>query len=222
LRKTSAYTLLGVASSGVGNAAAMSTMLVRELSHDTLWQLVGYGVLDLEGGHRIGSVDTQFTAGLSFNRAQQYALEHAAREAADTDITATAEDLVPLGTIPARAGMDAWMSTAPEGDAYAELIQELRKTAGPAIHAAWEALPIENDAAVNIPPSVIDLSALQPLETAYIAAVRAYLRALTPWWYRQERRRTPAHRGAQAVGQRPQRLEQAMPPPRPLRTGAAD
>lgn len=52
------------------------------------------------------------------------------------------------------------------------------------MHAAWEAPPIENDTAVNIPLTVIDLSALQPLETAYITAVRAHLRTLTPWWYR--------------------------------------
>jgi hypothetical protein len=76
----------------------MRTMLVRELSHDTLWQLVSYGVLDLEDGHRIDSVATQLTAGLSFSRAQQYARDHTAQEAIDTDITATAEGLVPLGT----------------------------------------------------------------------------------------------------------------------------
>lgn len=80
----------------------------------------------------------------------------------------------------------AWTKIESEtvGKAYADLIQELRKTAGMAMNAAWEAPPIESDAAVNIPPPVIDLSALQPLETAYIAAVRAHLRRLTPWWYR--------------------------------------
>lgn len=50
---------------------------------------------------------------------------------------------------------------------------------------AWEASPIESDTAMNIPPAQIDLSALQPLETAYIAAVREHLRALkNPWWSR--------------------------------------
>ncbi|MDI5906460.1 MULTISPECIES: hypothetical protein [Streptomyces] len=80
----------------------------------------------------------------------------------------------------------AWTKIESEtvGAAYAELIQELRRTAGLAMHAAWEAPAIETDTAVNIPPTVIDLSALQPLETAYIDAVRAHLRALTPWWYR--------------------------------------
>ncbi|MFD8814010.1 hypothetical protein ACFV23_21560 [Streptomyces sp. NPDC059627] len=69
------------------------------------------------------------------------------------------------------------------GAAYAELIQELRRTAGAAMHDAWEAPPIETDIGVNIPPTVIDLSALQPLETAYIDAVRTHLRGLAPWWY---------------------------------------
>ncbi|WP_326759121.1 hypothetical protein OHB35_15190 [Streptomyces phaeochromogenes] len=80
----------------------------------------------------------------------------------------------------------AWTKIESEtaGAAYAELIQELRRTAGAAMHAAWEAPPIETDTAVNISPTVIDLSALQPLETAYIDAVRRHLRALTPWWYR--------------------------------------
>ncbi|MEU9546998.1 hypothetical protein [Streptomyces mirabilis] len=79
----------------------------------------------------------------------------------------------------------AWTKIESEavGTAYAELVQELRKSAGAAMHAAWEAAPIESDAAVNIPPTVIDLSALQPLETAYITAVRAHLRTLTRWWH---------------------------------------
>ncbi|SEF11456.1 hypothetical protein SAMN05428942_7239, partial [Streptomyces sp. 2112.2] len=80
----------------------------------------------------------------------------------------------------------AWTKIESEtvGKAYEELVQELRKTAGAAMHAAWEAPPIESDTAMNIPPAQIDLSALQPLETAYIAAVRAHLRTLKPWWSR--------------------------------------
>ncbi|MEU3855403.1 hypothetical protein [Streptomyces sp. NPDC029554] len=80
----------------------------------------------------------------------------------------------------------AWTKIESEtvGKAYADLIKELRKMAGTAMQATWEAPPIENDSAVNIPPTVIDLSALQPLEAAYIAAVRAHLRRLTPWWHR--------------------------------------
>lgn len=80
----------------------------------------------------------------------------------------------------------AWTKIESEtvGKAYEELVQELRKTAGAAMREAWEAPPIESDTAMNIPPAQIDLSALQPLETAYIAAVRAHLRTLKPWWSR--------------------------------------
>ncbi|MGW8765952.1 hypothetical protein ACWGN5_25985 [Streptomyces sp. NPDC055815] len=81
----------------------------------------------------------------------------------------------------------AWTKIESEavGRAYADLVQELRKTAGAAMRAAWETSPIESDTAMNIPPAQIDLSTLQTLETAYIAAVREHLRALKkPWWSR--------------------------------------
>lgn len=81
----------------------------------------------------------------------------------------------------------AWTKIESEavGTAYAELVQELRKTAGAAMRAAWEVSPIESDTAMNIPPAQIDLSTLQTLETAYIAAVREHLRALRrSWWSR--------------------------------------
>lgn len=81
----------------------------------------------------------------------------------------------------------AWTKIESEavGRAYADLVQELRKTAGAAMRAAWEASPIESDTAMNIPPAQIDLSALQTLETAYITAVREHVRALNkPWWSR--------------------------------------
>lgn len=80
----------------------------------------------------------------------------------------------------------AWTKIESEtvGEAYAKLVQEVRKTAGAAMREAWEAPPIETDTAMNIPPAVVDLSALQPLETAYIDAVRTHLRTLTPWWNR--------------------------------------
>ncbi|OMI84625.1 hypothetical protein BSZ07_37700 [Streptomyces sp. M1013] len=81
----------------------------------------------------------------------------------------------------------AWTKIESEavGRAYADLVQELRKTAGAAMRAAWETSAIESDTGMNIPPAQIDLSALQTLETAYIAAVREHLRALNkPWWSR--------------------------------------
>lgn len=70
------------------------------------------------------------------------------------------------------------------GEAYAALVRELRKVAGGAMREAWQATPITEDPAMNIPPAVIDLSSLLPLEIAFTDAVRAHLDALAPWWAR--------------------------------------
>ena len=70
------------------------------------------------------------------------------------------------------------------GDAYKNLVQHLRRTAGAAMHEAWEAPPITSDTQMNIPPAVIDLSELVQYETAYLNAVRAHLHELIPWWKR--------------------------------------
>lgn len=70
------------------------------------------------------------------------------------------------------------------GDAYATLVRELRKVAGSAMREAWSAEPITDDAAMNIPPTVIDLSSLTPLEAAFTTAVRDHLAAIAPWWAR--------------------------------------
>jgi hypothetical protein len=50
---------------------------------------------------------------LDCERADQYARDYAAQEVTDTNITASAEELAPLGTIPAEAG--SGMSTCREG-----------------------------------------------------------------------------------------------------------
>jgi hypothetical protein len=70
------------------------------------------------------------------------------------------------------------------GVVFAALVTELRRVAGSAMHDAWAAEPVADDAGMNIGPGVIDLSSLSPLETAYTAAVAAHLRTLTPWWSR--------------------------------------
>lgn len=70
------------------------------------------------------------------------------------------------------------------GDAYAALVCELRNVAGSAMREAWLAEPITDDAAMNIPPTVVDLSSLTPLETVFITAVHDHLAALAPWWTR--------------------------------------
>ncbi|MFD4394901.1 hypothetical protein [Kitasatospora sp. NPDC058397] len=80
----------------------------------------------------------------------------------------------------------AWtgLESPPVGEAYKDLIQHLRRTAGTAMHEAWEAPAITADAQMNIPLTVIDLSELAQYETAYLDAVRIHLRDLLPWWKR--------------------------------------
>jgi len=70
------------------------------------------------------------------------------------------------------------------GDAYAALVRELRQVAGGAMREAWAAEPITDDPAMNLPPTVIDLSTLTPLESTFTEVVRAHLAAIAPWWTR--------------------------------------
>ncbi len=62
----------------------------------------------------------------------------------------------------------AWTQAESEvvGDAYAELVTELRRLAGAACRDAWLTAPITEDARMNIGPDVVDLSALSDLEAA--------------------------------------------------------
>jgi hypothetical protein len=77
----------------------------------------------------------------------------------------------------------AWTAaeSEPVGQAYATLINQVRRTAGAAMHDAWNAPPTDTDDTMNIPPATIDLSSLTPYENAYIDAVRTHLRQLVPW-----------------------------------------
>jgi hypothetical protein len=79
---------------------------------------------------------------------------------------------------------EAWTRTEDPriGATYAELIAELRKIAGGAIRQAWLDAPCADDAGMNIPPKVVDLSALRPFEDAYLAAVVEHLENLSRWW----------------------------------------
>ena len=80
----------------------------------------------------------------------------------------------------------AWTATESKvvGHAYAELVQEMRATAGTAMHEAWAAGPTDADDAMNIPLSVIDLRSLASHEHAYMDTVQGHLRRLAPWWAR--------------------------------------
>ena len=66
------------------------------------------------------------------------------------------------------------------GAAYSRLLAELRKVAGGSIRAAWREPGATRDEDMNIPPSRVDLSALQEFETQYQDAVRTALRRR--WW----------------------------------------
>lgn len=66
------------------------------------------------------------------------------------------------------------------GKAYADLLSEMRKTAGGAMHEAWKQPPSQNDQEMNIPVEKVDLRPLNPYEDTYIAAVTQRLDELTP------------------------------------------
>jgi multidrug efflux pump subunit AcrB len=80
----------------------------------------------------------------------------------------------------------AWTAAESEtvGNAYANLVQHVRRTAGSAMHEAWKSPPADSDDTMNIPPTVVDLSSLAPHEAAYMEVVREHLRRLAPWWAR--------------------------------------
>jgi hypothetical protein len=81
---------------------------------------------------------------------------------------------------------EAWIAAESESvsSAYNALVRELRKIAGGAMHDAWLAKPVENDAAMNISAKLVDLSLLGPLERDFARAVHAHLAAIAPWWAR--------------------------------------
>lgn len=68
------------------------------------------------------------------------------------------------------------------GAAYSDLVQQMRRVAGAAIREGWNTPAPTTDAEMNMPPEKVDLSALKAYEEAYMDAVAAHLKALTPWW----------------------------------------
>jgi hypothetical protein len=64
------------------------------------------------------------------------------------------------------------------GDSYEDLIKNLKIVAGTACRDAWLAPAAHDDADMNIPPIVVDLSGLKTYEDAYIAATQAHLAGL--------------------------------------------
>lgn len=76
------------------------------------------------------------------------------------------------------------LESASAGAAYAVMVQHLRQVAGGSIHDAWTAAGVSEDAEMNIPATVVDLSALGPFEQAYREVVLRHLRWLAPRWSR--------------------------------------
>jgi hypothetical protein len=74
---------------------------------------------------------------------------------------------------------ESWISIeAPAvGEQYAAMVGKLRAVAGGAMRDAWNSTGTDSDASMNIPPSVVDLSALSTYESAYRAAVSTHLAA---------------------------------------------
>lgn len=77
----------------------------------------------------------------------------------------------------------AWTAAESEnvGHSYAALVAELRRVAGRSCHDAWLEPPPTRDEEMNIPPSVVDLSPIQPFETAFAAAAKEHLDAYLTW-----------------------------------------
>jgi hypothetical protein len=75
----------------------------------------------------------------------------------------------------------AWteLESSEIGQAYKALVDEARRTAGAAMREAWNSSAIATDSQVNVPPGLIDLSGLKPLERRYLDTVAKHLRTST-------------------------------------------
>jgi len=83
----------------------------------------------------------------------------------------------------------AWIrgESAEVGDAYEQLVRQLRATAGVACHNAWAADPITSDTAMNISADLVDLTGLAEYENRYISAVEQDLQHRNKSWISRKR-----------------------------------
>jgi hypothetical protein len=81
---------------------------------------------------------------------------------------------------------DTWIAAeaGTVGHTYHALVVKVREVAGGAMRDAWNARPITDDSAMNIPTTVVDLSPLSDLEKEYVTAFHRHLEAFAPWWSR--------------------------------------
>lgn len=77
----------------------------------------------------------------------------------------------------------AWTSaeSTTVGAAYEELVTQLRRIAGAACHDAWLDPAPTQDADMNIPPTVVDLSPLHDYQAAYATAAQNHLDRYLSW-----------------------------------------
>lgn len=94
----------------------------------------------------------------------------------------------------------AWaLAEDPEtGDAYNQLVGQLRKVAGASMREAWREPALDNDAGMNIGPERVDLSELKPAEDEFLQAAKAHVEALTTPWRLRGRRSRDRRSGGQA------------------------
>lgn len=95
------------------------------------------------------------------------------------------------------------------GDAFDQLLKQLRFQAGGACRAAWQAAPISSDPEMNIDASQVDLSGLLDYEIVFEEAVRGHLASFSKPKALFVRPGTTAPRGYINTGPQP---EQARVP----------
>lgn len=74
----------------------------------------------------------------------------------------------------------AWMKgeSAALGKSYERLVTEVLRASGRACHEAWLVSGVSSDAEMNVPPGVVDLSAVAAFEDEYVLEVRKHLDSL--------------------------------------------
>jgi hypothetical protein len=94
----------------------------------------------------------------------------------------------------------AWTrAESPEtGQAYNELIAQLRSVAGASMHDAWLEPALSDDNEMNIGADRVDLSALREVEQRFLRAAEAHVAALTTPSWRRVVNRVAQRRGGSA------------------------
>ncbi len=70
------------------------------------------------------------------------------------------------------------------GSSYDELVRNVRAHAGIVMRDAWTAPALDSDTGMNIPSDVIDLSALQDVEQAFVTTASEHAQHLGSSWRR--------------------------------------